>query len=163
MADLPQTWRTPEYKKTYSKLDPNVKEACKIAFKKWRDNPDALSIKPLNKVFGSNEAVSAEISYSIRALGYHNKKKNEYVWFWVGSHEEYNNKISKNFLKSKIDDIKAHAETREKREEIQQEIMSRDNFTGLKKPNLRSMREKFDIHVNEDKKTTNNNSKSRIK
>lgn len=144
MADLPETWRTPEYKKIYGKLDPNIKDACKIAFKKWRENPDALTIKPLNKVFGSNEAVSAEISYSVRALGYHNKKKNAYVWFWVGTHEDYNHKINKEFLKNKVNDIKENDEKRDIREAQITEASSKENFIGLRKPNLQAMRSAFD-------------------
>lgn len=164
MAELPQTWRTPEYKKIYGKLDPNIKEACKIAFKKWRDNPDSLSIKPLNKVFGSNEAVSAEISYSVRALGYHNKKKNEFVWFWVGTHEDYNHKITKDFLKTKVNDIKERAELREKREAQEQEILERDNFTGLKKPNnLRALRAEFGYGNENSNDNSNKNNKSNSK
>lgn len=161
MAELPQTWRTPEYKKIYGKLDSNIKEACKIAFKKWRENPDSLNIKPLNKVFGSNEAVSAEISYSVRALGYHNKKKNEFVWFWVGTHEEYNNKITKDFLKTKVNDIKEKAEIREQREAKEQEVLGRDNFTGLKKPNnFKSLRAEFGYDNDNSNKNKNNKSNS---
>lgn len=159
MADLPETWRTPEYKKIYGKLDPNIKEACKIAFKKWRDNPDSLTIKPLNKVFGSNEAVSAEISYSVRALGYHNKKKNAYVWFWVGTHEDYNHKITKDFLKNKVNDIKENEVARDTRDAAIEKANSNESFIGLRRPNLHQMRQAFDPNYKSDKNDKNKSSK----
>lgn len=144
MADAPQTWRTPEYKKIYGKLDENIKEACKMAFKKWRDNPETLLIKPLNKMYGSNEAVSAEISYSVRAIGYHNAKKNSYVWFWVGTHEEYNNKLSKDYLKTKINAIKVREDERENMETQAQDSSSNKNKKGsvlnLSLPSLETIR-----------------------
>ena len=166
----PESWRTPEYKKFYSKLDENFKVICRSAFAKWKENPDSIVIKPLNKMFGSNEAVSAELSYKVRAFGYHNAKKNRYVWFWVGSHEDYNGKLTKDYLVTKINAIKIDQEKREQREldgdlprakrsEKQDGEVISISRPNTNSPEMKYMREAFDSSHKGDRKKSSERDK----
>ena len=103
--------RTESYKKLYDKLPKEVQDACQQAFVEWKNEPSSLVMKPLNQL--SNEAYSAEINRRYRALGFKNKDsegKTGYVWFWVGSHEDYNKVITNHVVTSQIKKMRSRME-----------------------------------------------------
>lgn len=103
--------RTESYKKLYDKLPKEVQDACQNAFNEWKNEPSSLIMKPLNQL--SNEAYSAEINRRYRALGFKNKDvegKTGYVWFWVGSHEDYNKIITNYAVTSQIKKMRVRLE-----------------------------------------------------
>lgn len=103
--------RTQSYMKLYEKLPKEVQEECQKAFESWKRDPSSITIKPL--VALSNEAHSAEINRRYRALGFKSKDdegKVGYVWFWVGSHEDYNKVIANHAVTSQIKKMRAKSE-----------------------------------------------------
>jgi len=77
----------------FNKLPDRVKITARKNYKIWEKNPlhPSLEFKKLK----TKEAIySIRVGIGWRALGAI-KNKNTIVWFWVGSHEEYNKLISK--------------------------------------------------------------------
>lgn len=95
--------RTDSYKKLLEKLPVEIQQACQQTFEDWKRNPSSLKMKALAAL--NNEGFSAEINLRYRALGFKQKDsegKTDYVWFWVGSHEDYNNIIANRAITNKI-------------------------------------------------------------
>jgi len=67
-----------------------IKSATKIAYKQWQVNPHNASLH--FKKIHANEIYSVRISVSYRALSI--KENDTYIWFWIGSHAEYDQIIS---------------------------------------------------------------------
>jgi hypothetical protein len=81
---------TLRFRKCYSKLPSHIKIATKNAYKHWQANPYNSSLQ--FKKIHTNEIYSVRISISYRALSI--KENDTYVWFWIGSHAEYDQTIS---------------------------------------------------------------------
>nr|WP_228055641.1 hypothetical protein [Lusitaniella coriacea] len=79
-----KSFATPDFWKAYAALSPEVKEQAQKAYRLWRDNPlhPSLHFKKVGK-----NLWSARVSGGYRALAL--KKGNDYYWFWMGSHDEY--------------------------------------------------------------------------
>ena len=104
--------RTDKYKKMLEKLPKDVQDACQEVYLNWKRDPSSLKMKALAQL--SNEAYSAEINLRYRALGYKTKEadgKTGYVWFWVGSHEDYNKEIANQAITSKIKKMRNRQES----------------------------------------------------
>jgi hypothetical protein len=106
--------RTETYKKLLDKLPSDVQKACQDAFINWKKDPASLHMKPLTQLSG--EAYSAEINRRYRALGFKTKDekgKTGYVWFWVGSHEDYNKVIANQAVTSQIKKMRNRIEDKD--------------------------------------------------
>jgi len=79
-----KSFATPDFWKAYAVLSPEVKEQAQKAYRLWRDNPlhPSLHFKKVGK-----NLWSARVSSGYRALAL--KKGNDYYWFWIGCHDEY--------------------------------------------------------------------------
>lgn len=77
--------------KSFDMLPTDVKEKAKRAFKIWINNPNHPSLH-----FKHIHAIAP--IYSVRIGLYHGaigvKDSNTVIWFWIGTHEEYNNLIA---------------------------------------------------------------------
>ena len=87
--------KTDTFNKLFSRLDKDIQEIAKESFLKWKDNPMSVHFKPLQQ--SNNTVYSAQVNSRFRALA---KKTTEngkpsYVWFWIGSHEDYNNVLNR--------------------------------------------------------------------
>lgn len=87
-----RSFRTDSFNKAFSHLPKEIQSQATEVFKKWQEDQSSISIKPLNAT--NNVVWSAEINSRYRALAIRDKDnegKACYVWFWAGSHEDYNN------------------------------------------------------------------------
>jgi hypothetical protein len=75
---------TPDFWKAYAKLSAEMKGKVQKAYRLWQNNPTHPSLH-LKKV-GRN-LWSVRLSDGFRSLAL--KKGDDYYWFWVGSHDEY--------------------------------------------------------------------------
>ncbi|MBN8569745.1 MAG: hypothetical protein J0M18_08940 [Ignavibacteria bacterium] len=75
------------FRKLFSTLPNHVKILAKKNFKLWINNPKhpSLNFKLINK---EKNIYSVRIGKGWRALGI--REKDEIVWIWIGSHEDYN-------------------------------------------------------------------------
>lgn len=79
--------------KVYEKLSKDVKEKAKKSYEIWRRNPfhPSLHFKCINQ---EENVWSLRVSRGYRALCIF--EKDFVVWFWIGSHDEYEQFIQKN-------------------------------------------------------------------
>lgn len=75
---------TPEFWRLYAALPPSVKEQAQKAYQLWISNQLHPSLH-FKKV--GDELWSVRISGGYRALAL--KKGEDYYWFWIGSHDDY--------------------------------------------------------------------------
>ena len=75
---------TPDFWLTYSKLGYKMKQKTKKAYKLWKENHfhPSLHFKKVGK-----DIWSVRITQDYRALAF--KQGDDYYWFWIGSHDEY--------------------------------------------------------------------------
>ena len=82
---------TERFRKAYSNLPENVQERAKEAFKTFLQNPSHPSLR-FKKIHSTQPIYSARVGLGYRALGI--REKNEMIWFWIGSHAEYDKLLS---------------------------------------------------------------------
>ena len=80
---------TPEFWKAYAALSLEMKQQAQKAYKLWQENPSHPSLH--FKKVGKN-LWSARITDGYRALAL--KKGDDYYWFWIGSHQDYDALLS---------------------------------------------------------------------
>ncbi len=80
-----KSFATGDFWKAYAKLSPDMKEQARKAYRLWKENSlhPSLHFKKVGKLW------SARISGGYRALAL--KKDDDYYWFWIGEHDEYEN------------------------------------------------------------------------
>ncbi|MEO1210300.1 MAG: hypothetical protein AAFX78_12230 [Cyanobacteria bacterium J06638_20] len=79
-----KSFTTPEFWQAYAALNPKMKERARSAYQLWKGKSmhPSLHFKKVGK-----NLWSVRISGGYRALAL--KKGNDYYWFWIGSHEDY--------------------------------------------------------------------------
>ncbi len=77
---------SPDFLKAYSDLSPELKQSGKRAYQLWKENSlhPSLHFKKVGK-----NLWSVRITNDYRALAI--KKGDDYYWFWVGNHNQYDN------------------------------------------------------------------------
>ncbi len=80
---------TPEFWKAYAALSLEMKQQAQKAYQLWKENPSHPSLH--FKKVGKN-LWSARITDGYRALAL--KKGDDYYWFWIGSHQDYDALLS---------------------------------------------------------------------
>lgn len=80
---------TPDFWKAYAALPQDVKEQAKKAYQLWQENRSHPSLN--FKKVGKN-LWSARITGDYRALAL--KKGDDYYWFWIGTHAQYDALLS---------------------------------------------------------------------
>lgn len=108
-----KSYRTQSFKKLLDKLPSNIQEDAQKAFEAWKENHSNIGFKPL--AITSNVVWSGQVNTRYRALAKKDTDENgtsTYHWFWIGSHEDYNN-ILKNLknMQNKISSFKQSAPT----------------------------------------------------
>jgi hypothetical protein len=81
---------TERFRKSFDILPPKIKIDAKKVFKNWKSDPYHKSLK-FKKIHDKENIYSVRIGISWRALGV--KDNNTVIWFWIGSHSDYNNLI----------------------------------------------------------------------
>ena len=79
------------FRKAYSYLPEDIKEAAKNTYRLWKKNPSHPSFR-LKKIHDTKPIYSIRIGLSYRAVGV--KNKDAIIWFWIGNHDDYENLIS---------------------------------------------------------------------
>ena len=77
---------TLRFRKAYSRLPENIKETTRKAYRLWKKDTFHASLQ-FKQVHSTHPIFSVRINISYRALGV--KEGNTLIWFWVGSHAEY--------------------------------------------------------------------------
>ena len=82
---------TDRFWKCFDLLPQEIQEKAKRSYKMWSENPNhpSLHFKQIHK---TDPIYSVRIGLSHRAIGV--KESTTIIWFWIGTHEEYNNLIS---------------------------------------------------------------------
>ncbi|NJS11387.1 MAG: hypothetical protein HC789_13925 [Microcoleus sp. CSU_2_2] len=81
-----KSFATADFWKAYAQLSPDMKDRARKAYKLWRENSlhPSLHFKKVDK-----KLWSARIGGGYRALAL--KEGDDYYWFWIGEHDEYEN------------------------------------------------------------------------
>lgn len=92
--------RNARFRKAFEKLPDSVQQNARNAYQRFRANPFDPALK-FHEIKGTRTpavyAVDAGtyLGTAYRALGIWQKRKDVIVWFWIGSHEEYNQSIKR--------------------------------------------------------------------
>lgn len=78
---------TKRFRKCYSDLPKSIQNQADKAYRLWKANSSHPSLD-FGTVHPSKPVYSVRIAYSWRAVAILDDAV--YVWFWIGSHEEYN-------------------------------------------------------------------------
>ena len=76
--------------RAFARLPRRIKDDAKAAYRKFRENPYYPSLH-FKKLEGEDQIYSVRISLGYRALGV--MMGNRVVWFWIGSHADYDLEI----------------------------------------------------------------------
>lgn len=87
-----RSYRHPDFHKAFAQLPDRVKDSARKAYALFRDDPyhNSLHFKRLK----GTDIYSVRIGSNYRALAF--RKGDEVVWFWIGTHDEYD-KLIKGF------------------------------------------------------------------
>jgi len=77
---------TQRFRKLFEKLPKNIQRQGKDAYKKFRVDPYHPGLH-FKSVHSTRPIYSVRIAKDYRAVGI--QKNNEILWFWIGSHSEY--------------------------------------------------------------------------
>ncbi|KJH71288.1 ParE family toxin-like protein [Aliterella atlantica] len=77
---------TAEFRKLFANLPEQVQAQTRAAYRQFKEDPSYPSLR-FKKVHPELPIYSARISRSYRAVG--QLDGNTVIWFWVGSHAEY--------------------------------------------------------------------------
>ncbi|HEX8357078.1 MAG TPA: hypothetical protein VF610_06700 [Segetibacter sp.] len=82
---------TARFRNAFAALPKDVQEKARRCYNLWKQDNRHPGVH-YKQVHTSDPIYSVRIGSSYRALGV--KKEGTMVWFWIGSHEEYNKLIS---------------------------------------------------------------------
>jgi mRNA-degrading endonuclease RelE of RelBE toxin-antitoxin system len=79
------------FRKTFRRLPPPIRKQARDAYKLFKTNPYHSSLH-FKRVSNTDPVYSARVSLDYRVLGI--LKDNHIIWFWIGSHADYDKIIS---------------------------------------------------------------------
>ena len=77
---------TPDFRKLYKALAPDIRRRARQAYKVWRQNPAHPGLQ-FKKVQPNQPVYAVRIGLDYRALGL--LRGDTIVWFWIGDHQAY--------------------------------------------------------------------------
>jgi len=80
-----------DFLNAYRKLPKEVREQARKAYRLFRDNPQHPSLN-FKRVHPSQPIYSARVSRGYRTVGV--RSDNVIIWFWIGSHSDYDKLLS---------------------------------------------------------------------
>jgi mRNA-degrading endonuclease RelE of RelBE toxin-antitoxin system len=83
---------TERFRKGYAALPRYIQQQAKDAYKQFKRHPHHPSLQ-FKRVHSSKPIYSVRISLGYRALGILSSR--EIVWFWIGSHADYDRMIAR--------------------------------------------------------------------
>lgn len=83
---------TSKFRACLEKLPDHIQDKARKSYRMWLENPlhPSLQFKQIHNI---SPIFAVRISLGYRALGI--LQEDTMVWFWIGSHEEYNSMIKK--------------------------------------------------------------------
>ena len=84
--------RTETFRRKFAALPEAVQERARAAYRLFRENPSHPSLR-LKKVHASQAVCSVRVGLGYRAIGL--KEGEEMIWFWIGSHADYDKLVGK--------------------------------------------------------------------
>lgn len=81
---------TERFRKCYSELPDRIKKQARDAYKLFRDDPYHPSLH-FKRIHSTQPVFSVRVTLDYRAAGL--LKENCMIWFWIGSHAEYEKTI----------------------------------------------------------------------
>jgi hypothetical protein len=86
------SYGTTDFWRLYHALPPQIRIAARKAFKKFLENPAHPSLQ-LERLKFDHRAWSVRVTRNYRAVA--RRYEDEWVWIWIGSHEEFDRKFPK--------------------------------------------------------------------
>lgn len=83
---------TEAFRKAFIVLPEAVRERAREAYRLFREDPSHPGLR-FKKVHSREPIYSVRVGLGYRALGL--REDSEIVWFWIGSHADYNKFLSK--------------------------------------------------------------------
>lgn len=80
-----------DFLKAYRRLPKDIREQARKAYRLFKDNPQHPSLN-FKSIHPSQPIYSARISRGYRTVGV--RIDDEIVWFWIGSHTDYDKLIA---------------------------------------------------------------------
>lgn len=82
---------TKRFRKAFDRLPEQVQRQARETYKLFNQNPYHPSLQ-FKQVHPTKAIYSVRITIEYRALGV--REKNEIIWFWIGSHADYDKILS---------------------------------------------------------------------
>ena len=82
---------TERFRKAFQRLPPHVQRQARAAYRLWKQDPFHSSLQ-FKQIHSREPIYSVRIGLGWRALGI--RSDDTVIWFWVGSHAEYDNLLS---------------------------------------------------------------------
>jgi len=81
---------TDRFRKAFAKLPKGIQERARLSYQLWKlnNNHPGLHFKQIHT---QQPIYSVRVGLSYRALGI--IENDTIIWFWIGSHQDYNNLI----------------------------------------------------------------------
>ncbi len=77
---------SPKFWKLYARLPRRFQQRARKAYQLWKDNPSHPGLH-FKRVDNEEPIYSVRVSDNYRVLGL--LEGNTMIWFWIGSHDEY--------------------------------------------------------------------------
>jgi hypothetical protein len=78
--------RTERFLREFARLPPAIRQQATVAYRLFQDNPQHPSLR-FRQVHAVQPIYSARVGRHYRAVGI--RDADEMIWFWIGSHAEY--------------------------------------------------------------------------
>jgi len=86
--------RTRDFQRLFVKLPQRVKETARKNYLLWKNNPSHPSLE-FKQINAKDNLWSVRVGIGWRAVGVMKVKEDKMVWFWIGSHAEYDKLLGK--------------------------------------------------------------------
>lgn len=83
---------TRRFRKGFGELPRGIQEKARVTFKVWKTSPYHPSLR-FKQVHSDEPIFSVRIGRGWRALGL--REKDTVIWFWIGSHADYEKLVSR--------------------------------------------------------------------
>jgi hypothetical protein len=90
------------FRKCFNSLPKTIKKDASAAYKAWKKDPFTPHLR-FKQIHPTIPIYSVSINRNWRALG--QMKDDSIVWFWIGSHEDYNKLVKSHRLKKSSKNI----------------------------------------------------------
>ena len=82
---------TQRFRQAFARLPAQIKQKARFAFTLWRANPRHPSLR-FKKIHETKPIYAVRVGLGWRAVGLNDGQR--MVWFWIGSHADYDELIS---------------------------------------------------------------------